>query len=65
MFTIVVNWLADSKIFRGHLAPVFLLFVAHLGTFIEVAQAGFLYRRDVHEYVLAAIVRLNKAIAAL
>src|SRR5258707_12764870 len=59
--TIAHSWLADSKIFRGGLAPVFLLFVAHLGTLIEGVQAGPLYSRDMDEYILAAAVGLNKS----
>src|ERR1700730_18246478 len=46
---------------RGRFAAVVLLFVAHLGTFVEVAQARSLHGRDVHKHVLAAIVGLNKS----
>ncbi len=51
------------QIFRGRLAPVFLLFVAHLDALIEGAQAGLLNSRDVHKYVFAAAVGLDKAIS--
>ena len=56
-----ISALADSQIFRGHSAPVFLLFEAHFGTLVEVAQAGPLHSRDVHKHVLAAVVGLNKS----
>src|SRR6202035_5775572 len=53
--------LADSEIFRGCFSAVFLLFIAHLGTFIEGAQAGFFDGRNVHEHILAAAVGLNES----
>src|ERR1700737_3879851 len=53
--------LADSQIFRGHFAPVFLLFVTHLGPLNEGAQAGSLNSGDVHKHVLAAVVGLDKS----
>src|SRR6185437_16480370 len=34
-------------------------------TLIEVFQAGLLHRRDMHEYVAAAVVRLDETVAAL
>lgn len=37
--------------------------VGHFLTFVQAAQAGFFNSGDVDEYVCAAIVRLNKAIA--
>src|SRR3981189_578552 len=52
---------ANSQIFRGRFAPVLHLFVAHLGTLIEAAQAGSFNSRDVHEDILAAVVGLNKS----
>jgi hypothetical protein len=55
-----INLLAHPEIFRGGFAAVFLFFVAHLGTLIEVAQASSFHGRDVHEDILAAIVGLNK-----
>ena len=55
--------LADSEIFRGRFAPVFLLFVAYLGTLVETAQPGLLHCRDVHEHIPAAVVGLNKPIS--
>jgi hypothetical protein len=54
--------LANSQIFRRRFAPVFRLFVAHLGALIEAAQAGSLYGRDVHKHVLAAVVGSNKSV---
>src|ERR1700694_6236970 len=47
--------------YRGRLAPVFHLFVAHLGTLIEAAQARFFNGRDVHEDIFATAVGLNKS----
>jgi hypothetical protein len=35
--------LADPQIFRGCFSPVLHLFVAHLGTLVEAAQAGSFY----------------------
>jgi hypothetical protein len=52
--------LSDSQIFRRRFAPAAHFFVAHLGALIETAQTGFFHRRDVHEYVFAAAVGLNK-----
>src|ERR1700738_1109273 len=52
---------ANPQIFRGRFAPVLHLFVAHLSTLIEVAQAGLFHGRDVHKHVLAAVVGLNKS----
>jgi hypothetical protein len=52
---------ANPQIFRGRFAPVVHLFIAHLGTLIEVAQAGSFHGRDVHKHVLAAVVGLNKS----
>jgi hypothetical protein len=53
--------LADPEIFRGCFPAVLLLFVAHLRTLIEGAQPGLFDRRDVYEYVFAAVVGLNKS----
>src|ERR1700682_4093380 len=53
--------LADSKIFRGRFAPVLHLLIAHLGTLIEVAQAGLFHGRDVYKHVFAAVIGLNKS----
>ena len=53
---------ANPQIFRGRFASVLHFFIAHLGTLIEVAQAGSFHGRDVHKHVLAAIVGLNKSI---
>ena len=39
------------------------LFIAHLGTLIEAAQASFLHGRDVHEYIFAAFVGLDKSVS--
>jgi hypothetical protein len=52
--------LTDSQVFRGRLAPVFPLFVADLGAFIETAQTGFFHRRHVHENVFASAVGLDE-----
>jgi hypothetical protein len=52
---------ANPQIFRWCFAAVFRLFVAHLGTLIEGAQAGSLDGRNVHEHILAAVVGLNKS----
>src|ERR1700694_5601049 len=52
---------ADPQIFRGRFTPVLHLFVAHLSTLIEVAQAGLFHGRDVHKHVLAAVVGLNQS----
>jgi hypothetical protein len=52
--------LANSEIFRGRFAPVLHFFVAHLGGLVEVAQACFFDRRDVHKRILAAVVGLDK-----
>src|SRR5439155_18079769 len=54
---------ANPQIFRGPFASVVHFFIAHLGTLIEVAQAGSFNGRDVHKHVLAAIVGLNKSIS--
>src|SRR6266566_2416529 len=54
---------ANPQIFRGRFASVRHFFIAHLGTLIEVAQAGSFHGRDVHKHVLAAIVGLNKSIS--
>src|SRR3982074_891106 len=53
--------LSQPADFRGRLAPVIHLFIAPLGTLIEVAQAGSFHGRDVHKHVLAAVVGLNKS----
>jgi hypothetical protein len=52
-----------AKIFRAGLAThaVELRFERNLLTFVERAQAGTLDGADVHEHVVAAIVRLNEA----
>src|SRR5258708_30622250 len=55
--------LSDSQIFGGRVATVARFFVAQLGTLIEAAQSRFFDGRDVHEDILAAVVRLNKSIA--
>ena len=47
---------ANPQIFRGRFASVLHFFIAHLGTLIEVAQAGSFHGRDVHKHVLAAVV---------
>jgi hypothetical protein len=52
--------LANPEIFCRLFAPVCDDLVAYLGALIEGRQAGFLDSRNVHEYVLAAAVRLNK-----
>src|ERR1700704_916470 len=57
--------LANPQIFRGRFAPVLHLFVAHLSTLIEVAQAGFFHGRDVHKHVLAAVVGNPNPLIAL
>jgi hypothetical protein len=54
---------ANPQIFRGRFASVRHFFIAHLGTLIEVAQAGSFHGRDVHKHVLAAVVGLNKSIS--
>jgi hypothetical protein len=54
---------ANPKIFRGHFASVLHFFIAHLGTLIEVAQAGSFHGRGVHKHVLAAVIGLNKSIS--
>jgi hypothetical protein len=51
----------DSQIFCGHFAPVFLLFVTHLGTLVEGAQASPLDSGDVHKHILAAVIWLDKS----
>src|SRR4030088_1458607 len=48
---------ANPQIFRGRFAPVIHLFIAHLSTLIEVAQAGSFHGRDVHKHVLAAVIK--------
>jgi len=53
--------LADPQILRGRFAPVLHLLIAHLGTLIEVAQAGFFHGRDVYKHVFAAVIGLNKS----
>jgi hypothetical protein len=53
--------LAHPEIFRGGFAAVFLLFVADLGTLIEVAQASSFHGRDVYKHVFAACIGLNKS----
>ena len=55
--------LADSQVFCGRLAAVFGFLVTHLCTLVEAAETGSFNGRDVHENILATIVRLNKAIA--
>jgi hypothetical protein len=56
-----LNLSTDPKIFRRRFAAVVLLFIAHLGTLIECAQAGPFHRGDVDEHVLASAVGLNKS----
>jgi len=55
--------LADPQILSRRLSAVFLLLVAHLGAFVERRKAGLLDGRNVHEYVLAATIRLNEPIS--
>jgi len=52
---------ANPEIFRGSFAAVFLLFVAHLGALIEVAQASSFHGRDVYKHVFSAGIGLNKS----
>src|SRR6476659_4285789 len=54
--------LSDPQIFCGFLAAVRNHLVTHLGTLIQVAEAGLLDSRNVDEHVLAAVVGLNEPI---
>jgi hypothetical protein len=54
--------LANPQIFRGCFPPVLGLFVAHLGTLIEGAEARSLDGRDVHKHVFATAIWLNKSV---
>jgi hypothetical protein len=51
---------ADPEIFRRFFAAVRDHLVAHLRALVEAAQASLLDSRDVHEDILAAVVRLNE-----
>jgi hypothetical protein len=55
--------LADPQVFRRRLALVRDFVIAHLGTLIEAAKARSFDGRDMDENVLAAVVRLNEAVA--
>jgi len=55
--------LAYPQIFCRHLAAAFLLFVTDLSALVEGTQASPFHRRDVHENILAAAVRLDKSIS--
>jgi hypothetical protein len=52
---------AYPQILRRCFAPIFHLFITHLGTLVEVAEARFLDGGDVHKDILAAVVGLNEA----
>jgi hypothetical protein len=47
--------------FRRGFSPIFHLFIAHLGTLVEAAEASSFHGRDVHEHVFSAAVGLNKS----
>src|SRR4051812_40845800 len=55
--------LADLEILRGGLAAIAHEFVLNPLAFIERAQSGAFHGRNVHENVLSAVRRLNKAVA--
>src|ERR1700686_3713723 len=55
--------LPDPQILRRSLPLVGHFLIAHLCTLIECAEPSFFNRGDVHEHILAAVVRLNESIA--
>src|ERR1700682_6107265 len=57
--------LAHAQVFCRFLAAVRHNVVTDLGALVQSAKPGFLDRRDVHEHILAAAVRLNETIALL
>lgn len=56
---------ADLQISRRFLAAVTDDIESHLGTVVEAAKPGSFYGRDVHKYIFAAAVGLNKSVTLL